>query len=105
MHMPVKGEGKDHVCVVCSETHNRYKHIHPGTTYTNNPHKKVKTSFKWTGCDIYLCIKEQVAFYLSRQEDGSIHHEDIKASEIDKFVVVLEMHHTSLFDDATYITR
>ena len=31
-HMPVKGEGKDHVCVVCSEKHNRYKHIHPGST-------------------------------------------------------------------------
>ena len=31
-----------------------------------------------------------------------INHEDEKASEIDKFVVVLEMHHTSLFGDATY---
>ena len=57
-HMPVKGEGKDHVCVVCSEKHNRYKRIHPDTTYTNNPHKKVKTSFKCTGCNTYLCIKE-----------------------------------------------
>ena len=31
-----------------------------------------------------------------------INHQDAKASEIEKFVVVLEMHHTSLFGGATY---
>ena len=31
-----------------------------------------------------------------------INHEDAKASEVEQFVVVLEMHHTSLFGDATY---
>ena len=34
--------------------------------------------------------------------DFIINHQDAKASEIEKFVVVLEMHHTSLFGDATY---
>ena len=31
-----------------------------------------------------------------------VNHEDDKATEIDKFVVVLELNHASLFGDATY---
>ena len=31
-----------------------------------------------------------------------VNHEDDKATEFDKFVVVLELNHASLFGDATY---
>ena len=31
-----------------------------------------------------------------------VNHEDDKATEIDKFIVVLELNHASLFGDATY---
>ena len=31
-----------------------------------------------------------------------VNHEDDRATEIDKFVVVLELNHASLFGDATY---
>ena len=34
----------DHVCVVCSEKHHRYKNQNPGVLFKNNPHKKSKTT-------------------------------------------------------------
>ena len=34
-YMPVKGEWKDHVYVVCSKVPNKYKRIQPETTYTD----------------------------------------------------------------------
>ena len=57
-HFPVKGEGVDHLCVVCAEKHHRYKRANPTSTYAENPNKKVKTSFKCDGCSSYLCLKK-----------------------------------------------
>ncbi|KAH3738985.1 hypothetical protein DPMN_045629 [Dreissena polymorpha] len=54
-HLPVIGEGKDHVCVVCNERHNRYKRKNPEATYSENPFKRCKTTIKCSKCDKYLC--------------------------------------------------
>ena len=48
---------------------------------------------------LYYLLKKMAA---AVKADFIINHQDAKASEIEKFVVVLEMHHTSLFGDATY---
>ena len=56
-HLPVKGVGKDHGCVVCAEKHRRHQMSHPTATYAQNPHKRVKTSMLCEGCNTYLCIK------------------------------------------------
>ena len=47
----------DHVCVVCSEKHHRYKNQNPGVLFKNNPHKKSKTTIICTLCQRYLCVK------------------------------------------------
>ncbi|XP_052263387.1 piggyBac transposable element-derived protein 4-like [Dreissena polymorpha] len=54
-HLPAIVEGKDHVCVVCNERHNRYKRKHPEATYSENPFKRCKTTIKCSKCDKYLC--------------------------------------------------
>ena len=56
----------------------------------------VKAGLKGT---LYYLLKKMAA---AVKADFIINHQDAKASEIEKFVVVLEMHHTSLFGDATY---
>ena len=48
---------------------------------------------------LYYLLKKMAA---AVKANFIINHQDAKASEIEKFVVVLEMHHTSLFGDATY---
>ena len=48
---------------------------------------------------LYYLLKKMAA---AVKTDFIINQQDAKASEIEKFVVVLDMHHTSLFGDATY---
>lgn len=54
-HLPVVGEGKDHVCVVCNEKHVKYKDRNPGVSYAENPFKRCKTTIKCEKCEKYLC--------------------------------------------------
>lgn len=54
-HLPVVGEGKDHVCVVCKEKHVKYKDRNPGVSYAENPFKRCKTTIKCEKCEKYLC--------------------------------------------------
>ena len=54
----VKGEGVDHLYVVCAEKHNHYKRVNPTTTYAENPNEKMKTSLKCDDCRSYLCLKK-----------------------------------------------
>ena len=55
-HFPVKGEGKDHVRVVCSEKHKRYNKAHGGSVKaSDNPCKKSKTTAMCKACNVYLC--------------------------------------------------
>ena len=48
---------------------------------------------------LYYLLKMMAA---AVKTDFIINQQDAKTSEIEKFVVVLEMHHTSLFGNATY---
>ena len=52
-HIPVAVENNNR-CQVCAENHNLYERGHPGTSYANNPFKKVKTSVLYEGCNVYL---------------------------------------------------
>ena len=36
-HFPVRGDGKDHGCVVCADKHRRYQKAHPTALYSQNP--------------------------------------------------------------------
>jgi hypothetical protein len=60
-HIPVVGEGKDHVCVVCFKKYTLHSKAFPDMHYTNFPDecKKKKTIFKCSSiqCGVYLCIK------------------------------------------------
>jgi len=57
-HFPNKGEGKNHLCVVCLEKR-RPLQRGPGGNVPN----AAKIIFKCTECDVYLCIlKEQNCF-------------------------------------------
>lgn len=47
----------NHVCVVCSEKHQRFKRQNPGVAYKDIPIKMVKTSIICTLCEKYLCVK------------------------------------------------
>ena len=60
-----------------------------------------------SGTELKAGLKGSVYYLLKKMASAVmanfiINHDDAKASIIDKFVVVLEMHHTSLFGDATY---
>ena len=54
-HWPVGAGGKDRLCVVCNKKHRNYEASHPGVLYTNNPHKRSKTTMKCSKCDVPLC--------------------------------------------------
>lgn len=54
-HFPGKGEGKDHVCIVCNRKHSEYKASNNGATYQNNPFKRCKTIIMCKTCNVYLC--------------------------------------------------
>lgn len=47
----------NHVCVVCSEKHLKFKKQNPGVSYKENLYKLVKTSVKCSLCDKFLCVK------------------------------------------------
>ena len=49
-NFPVKGEGKNHQCVVCLEK------LHGDG---DNVPNSAKTTFKCTECDVYLCILKE----------------------------------------------
>jgi len=48
-HLPLKGEGNDHPCVMCDKEYTEPKEN--GETL-----KRKKTSFKREQCNVYLCI-------------------------------------------------
>lgn len=55
-HLPVKGEGKDHVCAVCNEKHKRYNRCNGGNVkYKDNPFKRSKSTMMCRACNVYLC--------------------------------------------------
>ena len=65
-HLPAKGEGKDHHCVVCSEKQIRWLNAHPGVQPKDCPLKVPRTTFCCLGCDelprrgkTYLCINRE----------------------------------------------
>ena len=62
-HWPVKGEGRDHVCAVCNKHHRDYNEQHPGTHYSENPHKRRKASMKCEKCEVYLCCNPQAGCF------------------------------------------
>jgi hypothetical protein len=53
MHLPFKGEGKNHRCAVCDKKHFLSKKGNPAQTTPRH-----KTTFKCSQCDVYLCIGE-----------------------------------------------
>lgn len=62
-HLAVKGEGRDHGCVVCYMKHVRYRDANPGTAYSDNPFKRRKSVIKCHKCDVYLCCNESNCFF------------------------------------------
>ncbi|XP_070562433.1 piggyBac transposable element-derived protein 4-like [Ptychodera flava] len=56
-HMPAVGEGTDHLCAVCYKKYKWFCERNPRVPYKDVPVKKVKSCFKCTSCDVYLCIK------------------------------------------------
>lgn len=54
-HFPVRGEGKDHVCVVCNAKHKDFLKRNGGVSYQDNPHKRCKTTTMCRACNVYLC--------------------------------------------------
>ena len=65
-------------------------------TYTTHDETDLKAGLK---ASLYYLLKT-----MAKIVKGTfiVKHEDEKAAEIDKFVVVLELNHASLFGDATY---
>lgn len=61
-HWPIRGEGKDHTCVVCCARHKDYQRRHPGVSYANNPFKQRKTTMLCEKCDVYLYCNQYDCF-------------------------------------------
>ena len=61
-HWPLRGEGENHTCVVCTARHNKYKETHPGVHYSDNPFKKSKTTMMCEKCRVYLCSNQRDCF-------------------------------------------
>ena len=61
-HWPLRGEGENHTCVVCTARHNKYKETHPGVHYSENPFKKSKTTMMCEKCRVYLCSNQRDCF-------------------------------------------
>ena len=59
-HMPVKGKGKDHTCIVCRRKRKHWIENNPGHDPKDCPVSLSKTTFCCSGCDppesIYLCM-------------------------------------------------
>lgn len=60
IHFPITEDdgSKDHTCVVCSKKHHVYSNANGGYSRKDNPFKLVKTIFKCSECNIYLCVKK-----------------------------------------------
>lgn len=59
LHVPERGEGHSHRCVVCERKHNQYAKLHPGTHRNSlNPFGRRKSSFRCASCRVYLCVKD-----------------------------------------------
>lgn len=58
-HLPVAGEGTNHLCYVCNLQHKNFKKTNPQTHYSDNPYKQRKSSMKCIKCDVYLCCNPQ----------------------------------------------
>lgn len=59
-HFPARGQGKDHQCVVCGEKHKRYNKANGGNVkYSNNPHRRCKTTIMCKTCNVYLCSPQR----------------------------------------------
>lgn len=55
-HVPQRGEGRNHRCVVCSWKHYRYAKDFPGKLSEGaNPFKRSKTMNRCRACHVYLC--------------------------------------------------
>jgi len=54
-HWPKPAGSNDHVCVVCNKKHRDYMASHPGTSYKDNPFKRVKTTMACSKCNVPLC--------------------------------------------------
>ena len=58
-HFPECGIGSDHRCVVCEERFRRFRKKYPEKSYKEMDCKSIKTSFRCTGCNAYLCLKRK----------------------------------------------
>ena len=56
--IPPEETKSNHICSVYMEKHLQYKRQNPGVSYTDNPHKKVKTNIWCTLCKKYLSVKQ-----------------------------------------------
>ena len=63
VHLPKRGEGKDHRCVVCRKKRAQWFSINPEADPKECPFSMSKTTFCCDGCQpqdsVYLCIRKE----------------------------------------------
>ena len=58
LHLPIRGEGTNHRCVVCEKRFKEAKRIDPNTSVKHH-----KTTTKCGQCNVYLCVTAENCFY------------------------------------------
>lgn len=58
-HLPVPGEGTNHLCYVCNIHYKAFKSSNPNAHYSDNLHKQRKSSMMCEKCQVYLCCNVQ----------------------------------------------
>ena len=62
VHLPQKGEGKDHRCIVCRKKRAVWIDAYPEKDVKECPYSLSKTTFSCSGCEpansVYLCIRK-----------------------------------------------
>lgn len=63
-HWPVPSGSSDRVCEVCNHQHRLYLQQHPEATYSENPHKRRKTSIKCNKCEKAFCVRRDSTCFM-----------------------------------------